>query len=502
MKYILFCLLALLFLCVEIFCIKMIPVLTATFPLENTDAVMFTLTQNIDGSRDFMISLIMGAIKRSIAISLFLLIVIAVVLLAVRFLHKRTSFRFVTCFTFKRLVVALNVICFVILAKSIYSDIPVIDYYVKWKGSLVSPEHSDFYLKEYVNPDSVHIEFKEKKNLILIFLESMEYNFQDSVNGGDQSRNLIPEITEYLKNEQSFIPGGTQVAGTGWTMADAVAKTCGIPLMFPPSISNSFISLESFLPGVTCLTDVLAKNGYDIVVSQGSNMKFASMEGFLETHNVLKYYDVMKYLKDERVRKDSTSHWGVKDMMLYELVKEHVEKLSNNREPWAIWFFTIDTHTPGFLDPRCFADAAVEKKDEMPLAIRCASRQIDSFIKWAKMQEWYGNTVIAVMGDHAMMATPELVGFKDENLTHYWLDFFINSNRSAENYSRKFTSLDMFPTILEAMGAEIPNGALGLGRSLYSSSPTLLEKYGLDSLNRALDKRSMEYDYFLFYRRK
>ena len=338
--------------------------------------------------------------------------------------------------------------------------------------------------------------------MILIFLESMEYNFQDSANGGNQSRNLIPEITEYLKNEQSFIPGGTQVAGTGWTMADAVAKTCGIPLMFPPSISNSFISLESFLPGVTCLTDVLAKNGYDIVVSQGSNMKFASMEGFLETHNVLKYYDVMKYLKDERVRKDSTSHWGVKDMMLYELVKEHVEKLSNNREPWAMWFFTIDTHTPGFLDPRCFADAAVEKKDEMPLAIRCASRQIDSFIKWAKTQKWFENTLIAVMGDHVMMAAPELVGFKDENLTHYWLDFFINSNRFAENYSRKFTSLDMFPTILEAMGAEIPNGALGLGRSLYSSSPTLLEKYGLDSLNRALDKRSVEYDYFLFFKKK
>ena len=480
----------------------MIPILTATFPLENTDAVMFTLTQNIEGSRDFAISLIMGAIKSSIAISFFLLIVVVIVLHAVRFLYKRTSFRFTTYFTFKRLVVALNVICFVILAKGVYSDIPVIDYYVKWKDSLVTPDHSDFYIKEYVNPDSVHVEFKEKKNLILIFLESMEYNFQDSINGGNQSKNLIPEITEYLKKEQSFVPGGTQASGMGWTMADAVAKTCGIPLMFPPSISNSFISLESFLPGVTCLTDVLAKNGYDIVVSQGSNMKFASMEGFLETHNVLKYYDMMKYLKDERVRKDSTSHWGVKDMMLYELVKEHVEKLSNNREPWAMWFFTIDTHTPGFLDPRCFADAAVEKKDEMPLAIRCASRQIDSFIKWAKAQEWFDNTVIAVMGDHAMMAAPELVGFKDENLTHYWLDFFINSNKSAENYSRKFTSLDMFPTILEAMGAEIPNGALGLGRSLYSSSPTLLEKYGLDSLNRALDKRSVEYDYFLFYRRK
>ena len=502
MKKCLFCSLALLFLIAEIFCIKMVPVLTATFPLENTDAVMYTLTQNIDGSRDFAVSLIMGAIKSSIAISFFWLIVIAVVLLAVRVLRKRFSFKFVACFTFKRLIVALNVVCIAILAKGIYSDIPVIDYYVKWKDSLVTPEHSDFYLMEYVNPDSVDIEFKEKKNLILIFLESMEYNFQDSVNGGNLSENLIPEITEVLKKEQCFVPGGTQVSGMGWTIADAVAKTCGIPLFFPPSISNSFVPLESFLPGATCLTDILSQKGYNIIVSQGSNIKFASMEGFLKTHNVLQYYDMMKYLKEDRVRKDSTSHWGVKDMMLYELAKEHIEKMSDNKEPWAMWFFTIDTHTPGFLDSRCSTDSVVDKKNEMPSAIRCASRQIVSFIKWAKSQEWYDNTVIAVMGDHAMMASPELIGFKDANITHYWLDFFINSSRKAENYSRRFTSLDMFPTILEAMGAELPNGALGLGRSLYSSSPTLFEKYGLDSLNRVLDKRSVEYDYFLFSKKK
>ena len=123
-------------------------------------------------------------------------------LLVIRFFRERNILKFEPHLTFKRVIVVLDVICFVVLAKSIYSDIPVIDYYVKWKDSLVTPEHSDFYIREYVNPDSVHIEFKEKKNLILIFLESMEYNFQDSANGGNHPRNLIPEITEYLKNEQ------------------------------------------------------------------------------------------------------------------------------------------------------------------------------------------------------------------------------------------------------------------------------------------------------------
>ena len=504
MKRVFFCSLAILFFIAEIFCIKMIPVLIATFPLENADAVMFTLTQNIDGSRDFVMSLIMGSIKSSIAISLVLLIAVAMILLVIRFFRERNILKFETHLTFKRVVVVLDVICFVVLAKNIYSDIPVIDYYVKWKDSLVTPGHSDFYIKEYVNPDSVHIEFKEKKNLILIFLESMEYNFQDSANGGNHPRNLIPEITEYLKNEQSFIPGGAPVAGMGWTIADVIAKTCGIPMVLSPSIRNDVKEMKVFLPGVTCLTDVLIDNGYNVVVSKGAHMKFSGMDAFLNSHSAPQAFGFAEYLKDKsRIKGGVISEWGVKDSMHFELVKEHIARISKQEKPWAMWFFTVNTHTPnGIVDSTCGMPQDISKEEQMQAVISCSSRQLDSFIKWAKTQEWFNNTVIAVMGDHAMMAAPREIGFKDSDFTHYWLDFFINSTRMSENYQRRFTSLDMFPTILEAIGADVPEGKLGLGRSLYLSSPTLLEKYGLDSLNSVLGKRSIEYDYFLFSEKK
>lgn len=483
-----------------LFCIKMIPVLTATFPLENMDAVMFTLTQNVDGSRDFVASLIMGAVVNSITLSILFLLAIVVVMRAVRLLQKKYSFKFGNHLTFKSLIIALNMICFMFLAKNIYSDIPVIDYYVKWKDSLITPGHSDFYIKEYVNPDSVHIEFKEKKNLILIFLESMEYNFQDSANGGNHPRNLIPEITEYLKNEQSFIPGGTPVAGMGWTIADVVAKTCGIPLVFPPSIRNDVKLMESFLPGVKCLTDILIDNDYDVVVSKGANMKFSNMDVFLNSHSSPQAFGFIEYLKDkQRIKDDVISEWGVKDSMHFELVKEHIARISKQNKPWAMWFFTVNTHTPhGIIDATCGIPQDISKEEQIQAVISCSSKQLDSFIKWAKTQEWFDNTVIAVMGDHVMMAAPREIGFKDANFTHYWLDFFINSTRISKKNQRNFTSLDMFPTILEAMGAVFPNRALGLGRSLYSSKPTLLEKYGVDSLNKLLDQRSVEYDAFHF----
>lgn len=489
---------------VEVFCIKIIPVLKTTFPLENTDAVMFTLTQNVEGSRDFALSLVFDALKNSLFLSILLLLASYAVLAFFRFFCNRYNLKLRLHLSYRGGIVVLNLICFAILLKNVCMEIPVIDYYVIWKDSLAVPKHSNFYIKEYVNPDSTQIEFKKKKNLILVFLESMEYNFQDSANGGNQSRNLIPEITEYLKNEQSFIPGGTQVAGMGWTMADAVAKTCGIPLVFPPSIRNDVKEIKTFLPGVTCLTDILIDNDYNVIVSKGANLKFSGMDVFLKTHSDPQAFGLMEYLKDKtRMNGNMVSAWGVRDSLHYELIKEHIGRISEQERPWALWFFTVNTHTPfGILDSTCGIPLDFPEPERLPLITSCSSRQVDNFIKWARTQEWYDNTVIAVMGDHASMAAPEHLGFKETNFIHYWLDFFINSDKSAETYQRRFTSVDMFPTILESMGAYIPDGALGLGRSLYSKNPTLLEKYGEDSLNKALGKRSVEYDYFHFYKKE
>ena len=54
----------------------------------------------------------------------------------------------------------------------------------------------------------------------------------------------------------------------------------------------------------------------------------------------------------------------------------------------------------------------------------------------------------------------------------------------------------MFPTILEAIGANVKNGKLGLGRSLYHSEPTLIERLGIDSLNSMLYGDDLEYKRF------
>lgn len=502
MKYF-FSVLLVLLLFVEIFAIKAVPILKDTFSLENTEAVLFTLSQNIEGSRDFVITLFIGILKDSLVLATIIITVVFTLRSALKRIKNTAILTKLSKISCNRLILFTNIITAALFAYTACSQLPLIDYYVTWKKIDAAPEHSNFYQKEYIDPDSVQITFKEERNLILIFLESMEYNFQDSANGGNLSENLIPEITEYIKNEQSFIPGGTQAWGMGWTMADAVAKTCGIPLTLPPSISNSFKPLENFLPGATCLTDILANNGYNLAFSQGSNLKFSGMNDFLNTHSLPRAFGLLEHSKKDHVKKHKISFWGINDRLHYDLVKERIDSLAMQDKPWAMWFFTIDTHSPfGFLDPNCASESTLSEEKQYPFVIRCASTQLHEFIKWAKEQKWFNNTTIAVMGDHATMASPTAAGFKDSTITHYWLNFFINSAQAAETNKRSFTSLDLFPTILESMSAKISGRKLGLGRSLYSSEPTLLEKYGLDSLNKALKQKSIEYDYFLYFKKR
>lgn len=467
---------------------KLIPVITKTFPLENTEAVLFSLTNNILGAKDFAAELcyesLLSALKISISFSFICFIFFVI--------SKKKSFQYIIVFQILTILVVS-----LFLAIRIHQNLPITEYYTLWKEFSAKPSHSEFFIKEYVNPQTVSITFKDKKNLLLIFLESMEYNFQDSANGGDLKENLIPEITNYLNQYQSFKPGGLQIRGTGWTMADAVAKTCGIPLLYPKGVDGNTIGLKKFLPGAYCLTDFLYKEGYNLAFSKGAILKFASMQYFLNTHSVANAYGLFEYKNDANYNIDTTTFWGLRDSTHYEFLKRKISELDSSEKPWLLWAETVDTHTPyGVLDRECWQDIPEEK--QYPYVIKCSSKQLYRFIEWAKQQRWFENTTIAVMGDHATMAAPTIVGFNQTNITHYWLNFFINPAKDNPSLKRMFSSLDMYPTLLESMGAEIEGHSLGLGRSLYSKEPTLIEKYGIDSLNKELQKKSIEYNSFLY----
>lgn len=125
--------------------------------------------------------------------------------------------------------------------------------------------------------------------------------------------------------------------------------------------------------------------------------------------------------------------------------------------------------------------------EELKVTARCVSRELDKFLISLKSKAFYENTSIVIFGDHRFMGTRLVKDFPDRK----WVNIFINASKipSVEE-KRRFSDIDMFPTILSAMGFSIKGNKLGLGTDLFSEEKTLVEKMGLDSLNKEIDKIS------------
>lgn len=62
------------------------------------------------------------------------------------------------------------------------------------------------------------------------------------------------------------------------------------------------------------------------------------------------------------------------------------------------------------------------------------------------------------------------------------------------NTNRSFSTLDLFPTTLSALGVSIEGNRLGLGTNLFSEEMTLMEKLGFDEFSNELSKTSSFYN--------
>lgn len=487
------------------FLLRAIPWAVHTFPLTNAEAVLFTVFSQVGGAGKFVIETLKDDVLKS-GLALFGTVTAAELAGAAIIARARAKaggsaekprFRdrfLATCVRVQAVALCALIVCGGV---SFYrSGIPFAKYAKFIAGELQKPSDSELYRKHYTFPDSVQITFPEQKqNLIVILMESMESNFQDKAHGGDLQKSGIPEFSRLAERNLSFTPGGVSVAGTGWTIAALVAKTCGVPLNIP--LKRNEDSIATFLPGAKCLTDILKSEGYTTRFLEGSYGEFSSTREFLRAHGNPELHDVPYYKGKGLLPQKYFVFWGMEDHRLYGFAKRELGDTAFTGKPFAMFISTIDTHEPyGYRCDIC-PRGPRDKKKQYPTVLRCASHQLNDFLAWAKAQPWYANTTIAVMGDHTVDGLSPAAGIPDGAKLR-WADLFVNSAQTTQNTRREFSSFDMYPTLLESMGVRIDGRALGLGVSLFSDRPTLLDIYPQKKLDSLLRQKNFQYNYFLY----
>ena len=218
-------------------------------------------------------------------------------------------------------------------------------------------------------------------------------------------------------------------------------------------------------------------------------MLFAGRQNYFEQHgnyNVIDYYDM---IEKGYIDKDYYVWWGIEDHKLYDIAKTELLELSQKEAPFNFTMLTVDTHhIDGYVCDIC--DNTYDS--QLANVIQCADNQIYDFINWCKGQSFYEDTVILITGDHFRMDSSLVENAPERRL----YNCFINSAKtpSGSIKNRIFTSLDLFPTTLSAMGFEIKGNRLGLGTDLFSDTDTLAEEIGYDAFNAELGKYSKYYE--------
>lgn len=478
--------------------IQSIPWAIDTFPLSNIEAVLFTLFAGTnEGAEEFVLSSFWSKACNP-AIKFLSIILVCELVISIILKRQKIVLRF-TLWKIKAIIMGptikeyfsqilkISTIFLLVYCAILSFVLPEIVMSTPFKALFQQPVDSELYRNHYIHPDSIQISSENPKNLIVILLESMETNFAQ----------YTPEINSLEKEHTNFAPGGESVSGTSWTIAGITGKLCGIPLNMPMSIGEYLGKLPTYLPGAKCLMNVLADKNYNQVYMQGSSGDFTQKRTFWTVHGNVAVHDIEYFKQAGKIPNDYHVFWGFEDRKLYRFAKEELDGLYKLNKPFALYMLTIDTHQPeGYVDSAC-AKEFEKVEGKLPKAIQCSSKQLYDFISWAKQQPWYENTVISVMGDHTMpMLSPKVGIPKSDSL--YWTNFIINSGVQKPMKPRQYSSLDMFPTLLETMGFELEHRGVALGRSLFSDSLTMLELYGRKTLDSLLRERSIQYDKFLF----
>ena len=354
--------------------------------------------------------------------------------------------------------------------------------------------YSTFIDDNYVDPADVTLTFPEKKrNLIYIFLESMEMTYADKENGGAFDENVIPELTALAQENEDFsgedkqLNGGYAMTGATWTMGAMFAHTSGLPL----SISidgNDMNTQEHFFAGAVTLGDILENAGYSQNLMIGSDATFGGRRLYFTEHGHYNIYDYNYAIENGLIPEDYRVWWGYEDEKLFGFAKDKLTELSQQDAPFNFTMLTVDTHfEDGYPCELCtdeFGD------NQYANVMACSSRQVKAFVDWIQQQDFYENTTIVISGDHPTMDSDFCEGI-DEDYTRRVYTTYINADADLEtSEKRNYTTFDNFPTTLAALGVKIDGNRLGLGTNLFSSTQTLTERFGIDKEDSELKKKS------------
>lgn len=475
----------------------------STFGCVTVEQLIFDLTSPVAGmAQNQVILIVLGPVLKILIPS-----IIFIYLLSIRHSYKaRQSKLRISYNKLAKIYLIFSLIVFLVGGINFYNRLNV-----KSLINQTAYNNDDFFQTHYIDPNQVDITQFEERNIIHIYLESMENTYLSKDLGGESDVNYLPNLSQFAIDNDAIIfsntdyefGGPTQLFGDSWSVAGMINNDAGIPLKVPVDNLgdvNSYGTNGDFLPGVVTLGDILESYGYNQAVMFGADADFGGLTTYFTEHGNYEILDYKWALNNNLIPPNYYVNWGYEDDKLWQFAADEVTNLAQEEAPFNFVLETSDTHFPdgyqGVNTPQIYDKPYAN-------AIAYSDYCVTEFLNWAKEQDWYKNTTIIINGDHLSMDTKYFEDV-DQNYKRTTLNMIINPAIDVEDESylknRQWTEQDYFPTILNACGYEIIGDRLGLGTSLFSGKKTYLEEYG-EEYYKMLEASSQYYNSVFFTRK-
>jgi phosphoglycerol transferase len=310
----------------------------------------------------------------------------------------------------------------------------------------------------------------ENKNIVFIYLESFENLYLNE--------KLFPWLSNWLnkiKKESTYFSNINQAYWTSRTIAWMVWSQCWIPLITSWWWWNSMHWMDSFLPWAFCMWDFLKNAWYNLNYIWWSKLSFAGKWNFYKTHwfNSVKWKDeLIKNLKNKEYKYD----WGLYDDTIFDLVYKEYDTLSKKQDKFWLFMLNLDTHWAKWVISKECGDLKYNDNENSILnSYHCTDYLLNNFINKIKQNDNFKDTIIVIASDHYAMShnnSIDIIKKKEEERLMLFL--IIGNYQKNKIISKRWTTLDIWPTTLSAMGFDVNN--LGLWVNLLNNNIKTIEK--------------------------
>jgi len=326
-------------------------------------------------------------------------------------------------------------------------------------------------------------------DVIVVYLEGIERDFGDTARFGN-----VYDVVTALGPQGLSLTNVDEISGSDWSIAGHVSTLCGLPLL-PNGLRfrNNFAGQESFLAGHTCLPDVLNDQGYALTYVKGTDASFAGTNHFLGTHKFTKVFDRQAQfaLYGPEMSTRASSGWAIDDQMVFDTARtEYVARTSQSR-PMALFVETIGPHgAASYFSRECTPDGQAISGPDVAASVACTLKSLDRFLSFVAENRAGRPTAVIVMSDHLnhSAAIARTVPPEERRNTVLMLGLGFDSplGRAGQSIDKPASMIDVYPTVLSWLGFGDANVRGGLGVSLFSTAPTLIERYGLEGFDKRL----------------